>query len=159
MINFAPMDDIDRIMTVMQAAFDPFYSESWTRAQVENTMALGNCHYVLIAESGQEAGEGEQAVGFALTRSVVDEEELLLFAVSPQYRRRGLGAALLAMVKRNAHMRGITRIFLEMRDGNPAENLYRSNGFNPVGRRQKYYVTKNGTKIDAITFSLDLSSD
>ncbi|MDE1915183.1 MAG: ribosomal protein S18-alanine N-acetyltransferase [Sphingomonadales bacterium] len=152
------MDDIDRIMTVMQAAFDPFYSESWTRAQVENTLALGNCHYTLIAESGEAAADGEQAVGFALTRSVVDEEELLLFAVLPQHRRRGLGSALLAMVRRNAHMRGIKRIFLEMRHGNTAESLYRSNGFTPIGQRPKYYRAKDGTKIDAITFSLDIDA-
>ena len=44
-------------------------------------------------------------------------------------------------------------MFLEMRDGNPAESLYRINGFTPIGRRPKYYRTSQGDRIDAITFS------
>lgn len=150
------MDDVDRIMAVMEAAFDPLYGESWTRAQVDNTLALGNCHYRLIGEDGQAPAPGAAAAGFALSRAVADEEELLLFAVAPQWRRRGLGAALLQQVKQAARERGITRIFLEMRDGNPAEALYRHNGFDAIGRRPKYYRTLEGERIDAITFAFSI---
>jgi [ribosomal protein S18]-alanine N-acetyltransferase len=157
MVDFAPMDDIDRIMAVMQAAFDPLYGESWTRAQVDNTLVLGNCHYLLIGEDGAAPGPDAAAAGFALSRCVADEEELLLFAVSPAHRRRGLGTTLLSWVKQMAQTRGVTRMFLEMRDGNPAESLYRINGFLPVGRRPKYYRTSDGERIDAITFALDIN--
>jgi ribosomal-protein-alanine N-acetyltransferase len=90
MVNLAPMDDIDRIMAVMQAAFEPRYGEAWTRAQVDSTLVLGNCHYVLIDEQGHAPAPGVTAAGFALTRAILDEEELLLFAVA----RNGAGAAL-----------------------------------------------------------------
>jgi ribosomal-protein-alanine N-acetyltransferase len=44
-----------------------------------------------------------------------------------------------------------------MRDGNPAESLYRHHGFAPIGRRPKYYRTTDGERIDAITFSRDMN--
>jgi ribosomal-protein-alanine N-acetyltransferase len=157
MVNLAPMDDIDRIMAVMQTAFDPLYGESWTRAQVDNTLVLGNCHYTLIGADGQAPSPGVAAAGFALSRAVMDEEELLLFAIAPPWRRRGLGAMLLTQVANAARARGIVRMFLEMRDGNPAETLYRNHQFTPVGRRPKYYRTTAGERIDAITFARDMN--
>ena len=157
MVNLSPMDDVDRIMAVMQAAFDPLYGESWTRAQVDNTLVLGNCHHALIGEDGLPPAPGVPAAGFALSRSVADEEELLLLAVAPDYRRRGLATALLAQVTDAARLRGISRMFLEMRDGNPAETLYRNNGFSVIGRRPKYYRTSEGNRIDAITFALNMN--
>ena len=157
MVSLAPMDDLDRIMAVMQAAFEPRYGEGWTRAQVDNTLVLGNCHYNLIDTDGNAPAPGVAAAGFALSRATLDEEELLLFAVSPQWRRRGLGATLLNRLEKTARERGIIRIFLEMRDGNPAESLYRYHGFAPVGRRPKYYRTSDGERIDAITFARDMN--
>jgi ribosomal-protein-alanine N-acetyltransferase len=51
-----------------------------------------------------------------------------------------------------ARARAITRVYLEMRRGNPAYNLYRKLGFEPIGERRKYYRMANGERIDAITF-------
>ena len=156
MANLAPMDDVDRIMAVMQTAFDPLYGESWTRAQVDNTLVLNTCHHALIGHDGLPPPPGVPAAGFALSRAVADEEELLLLAIAPEHRRQGLGTALLAQVRDAARARGILRMFLEMRDGNPAETLYRINGFTAIGRRPKYYRTSEGNRIDAITFALDM---
>jgi ribosomal-protein-alanine N-acetyltransferase len=151
-----PQDDVDRIMAVMATAFDPNYNEAWTRAQVSGALLMGNCHYQLIAENGAPPDEGEPAAGFALLRSAVDEEELLLFAVDPRRRRQGLGAKLLEWVKQDAAARGIVRILLEMRQGNSAESLYRAQRFESVGIRRNYYRDRHGTCIDAITFSCTL---
>ena len=145
-------DDVDRIMAVMQTAFDPAYGEAWSRAQVEGALVMGNTRYVLIAPGGEAPGQGEEAAGFALLHSALDEEELLLFAIDPQWRRRGLGQRLLATALEEAKTSGKIRIFLEMRQGNSAENLYRAAGFTPIGLRPKYYRTKSGERIDAITF-------
>ena len=38
-MSFPPPDDIDRIMAIMAAAFDPHYGEAWTRRQVEEMVA------------------------------------------------------------------------------------------------------------------------
>src|ERR1700712_2401854 len=106
MANRAPVyqDDVDRIMAVMATAFDPNYNEAWTRAQVSGALLVGNCHYQLITTRG----------------TTPDEAELLLFAVDPAQRRQGLGAQLLVRVKDHARTRGITRLLLEMRQGNSA---------------------------------------
>ena len=152
----APVDDIDRIMAVMVSAFDPVHGEAWTRAQVEGALITGNCRYRLIGEQGTPPHEGEVAAGFALLRTVLDEEELLLFAIRPELRRRGLGAQLLEQVMSDARTGGIRRMLLEMRRGNTAENLYRFAGFEPIGIRRNYYRTSYGERVDAITFVVSL---
>jgi len=148
-----PCDDLDRIMAVMAASFDPMYGEAWTRRQVEDALLIGNCHYRLISATGGLPLPEEPAAGFWMSRTGFGEEELLLLAVSPQYRRRGLGHKLLVSLSSEASGRGAKRLLLEMRRGNDADSLYRSFGFVPIGERLNYYRTANGERIDAITFS------
>ena len=148
-------DDVDRIMAVMEAAFDPAYGEAWTRRQVADALLVPGTHYLLIAADMSEPLEDSPSVGFALTRGVLDEEELLLIAVLPELRGRGVGGTLLRRVIAEARARGASRLFLEMREGNPAESLYRRHGFTPVGRRRNYYRRGNGGALDAITFRLE----
>ena len=147
-------DDLDRIMAVMATAFDPAFGEAWTRRQVSEALVLPNTHYLLIGPHGASPPEGEPAAGFVLSRGAADEEELLLIAVDPARRRRGVGGALLRAFVEQARGRGADRLFLEMRDGNPAEALYLRHGFARVGRRRAYYRRGNGLPLDAITFAL-----
>ena len=149
-------DDIDRIMAVMDAAFDPGFGEAWSRRQVLDALALPNCHYLLGEGDGRSGSDSRAATGFSLSRRVADEEELLLIAVRPDCRNRGIGAGLLHRVIENARGDGVHRLFLEMRDGNPAESLYRRHGFVAVGRRKAYYRHGTGIPRDAITFALDM---
>ncbi len=149
-------DHIDQIMALMAASFDPEFNEAWTRRQIDDALVIGNCHYLLANAQGEEPGPGDQMAGFSLSRFSYDEEELLLFAVSPQFRRRGIGAQLLRRFADDARIRGAQRILLEMRRGNSAEFLYRGFGFAPIGLRPMYYRTRSGARIDAITFARDL---
>jgi ribosomal-protein-alanine N-acetyltransferase len=146
-------DDLDRIMAVMEAAFDPAYGEAWTRQQVEDALVLPNTHYLLAGPDGRVPGEGAEAAGFVLSRGAADEEELLLIAVDPRHRGRGIGTALLEQFVAEAGARGAARLFLEMREGNPAESLYQRHGFASVGRRRAYYRRGTGAPLDAITFA------
>lgn len=150
------IDDVDRIMAVMATAFDTEYGEAWTRRQVEGALLMGNCHVILVDRFGNAPYDSEPAAGFAFSRSTMDEEELLLFAVDPKFQNRGLGARMLALLFENTRHRGACCIHLEMRQGNPAENLYRRYGFVPVGKRPNYYRTSSGQRVDAITFRCDL---
>lgn len=144
-----PVDDLDRIMAVMTAAFDPAFGEAWSRRQVEDALLIGNCHYALVAA-------GADCAGFYLSRFGFDEEELLLLAVMPEQRGRGYGAQLLERFLDDARARGATRALLEMRDGNPAEQLYRRRRFVQVGARPNYYRGPNGVPFDALTFACQL---
>ena len=151
-------DDLDRIMAVMEAAFDPSFGESWSRRQVEDALALPGTHYRLAAADGRAPAADEPTIGFALSRGAADEEELLLIAVDPAHRGCGLGDSLLAGFIADARARGAHRLFLEMREGNPAESLYRRHGFTRVGRRRHYYRRGSSAPLDAITFALQHES-
>ena len=147
---------IDRIMAVMEAAFDPAYGEAWNRRQVSDALTMPNTHALVVDADGAVIPDGPAtaaAAGFVLSRHVLDEAELLLIAVTPGARRRGVGSALIDHLFGAARHRGITRIFLEMRRHNPAIELYRRFGFEPIGERRNYYRMANGERIDAITFA------
>lgn len=144
-----PADHLDLIMAVMGTAFDPKFGEAWSRRQVEDALVLGNCHYGLTMA-------GADCAGFYLARNGFSEVELLLLAVGPLHRRRGYGRQLLKDLAAFARDRNAERLLLEMRDGNPAEYLYRQFGFEAIGARKNYYQLGDGSRGDAITFAKKL---
>ncbi len=150
------MNDVDRLMDVMEASFDPHYREAWTRRQVEDSLALPSTYMLLIGEDGGPPTEGIDAAGFVLARQAVDEIELLLIAVRPDLRGKGLGRALLHHFFESARRREAVKVFLEMRANNPAEKLYRAEGFTQIGLRKDYYRTITGHALDALTFGRDV---
>ncbi len=148
-------DALDAVMAVMDASFDPHWREAWTRAQVADSLAMPST-FLLLADSEGRAVSSGPAAGFVLSRQALDEEELLLIAVRPEERGRGLGQRILENYGERAKQRGVRRIFLEMRANNPAHALYNRCGFAPIGTRPRYYLAANGQAIDAITFARDL---
>lgn len=146
--------DVDAVMRIMDTAFDPAFGEAWNRAQLIGILALGDVWLDLATPEGTEAPEG-----FALARRTLDEAELLLLAVRPDARRRGIGEALVEAVAGEALAKGALRLLLEMRDGNPALSLYRRTGFSQIGRRRDYYRGKDRSLHDALTLARPLSRD
>jgi len=145
-------DPLDQIMLVMEEAFDPAFGEAWTRRQISDALSRPKTFYLL----GYAADPAAEAHGFTLSRQVVDEEELLLIAVRPDWRGQRVGWNLLEELHEAAKSRGTTRLFLEMRDGNPAQHFYEKFGFRLIGRRRAYYRMAAHGPIDALTFALDL---
>ncbi|MBA2935065.1 ribosomal protein S18-alanine N-acetyltransferase [Sphingomonas sp. CGMCC 1.13654] len=141
--------DLDEVMATMQIAFDPAFGEAWTRSQCSGILGLNGVWLLLARQDGR-------AAGFALSRVVLDEAELLLLAVQPAQRRFGIGRALLAAVAEEARFRGAARLHLEMREGNPAAYLYEAAGFAEIGRRKRYYRGRDGSSFDAITLACRL---
>lgn len=142
--------DVVAIMPVMESAFDADFGEAWTAAQCLATLAMPGSRLLY-------ARDQENVLGFALSRSVGDEEELLLIAVDRAARRRGVAQMLIETMIDRARKSGRAVVFLEVRDGNPAFSFYRKTGFAPVGRRSGYYRKQDGTRHDAITMSLLLN--
>ncbi|WP_066554479.1 GNAT family N-acetyltransferase [Croceicoccus bisphenolivorans] len=143
------------MMDVMLAAFDPIYGEAWNEQQLLSALMIPGTRYAIIDASGV-IGPPTAAVetaGFYLTRQICDEEELLLIAVAPEYRRIGLASRLLRHLFSAATDRGTTRLFLEMRDDNPARHFYDSFGFHQVGLRKAYYRGADGNLRNALTLS------
>ncbi|MEG3178298.1 GNAT family N-acetyltransferase [Sphingomonas sp. RB3P16] len=142
--------DLPLVDRVMQAAFDTRFGEAWTHNQVLGLMAMPGVWLTIAALGGECAG-------FALSRCVLDEAELLLLATAPSFRRRGVAAALLRAVIADAVTQSAKSLHLEVRQGNEAIKLYQSEGFIKVGHRRDYYHGPAGQTFDALTYRRDLS--
>ena len=71
---------------------------------------------------------------------VLDEGEVANLAVAPGLRRRGVGSTLLDAAIRESQSRGVSNLYLEVRESNQsARRLYASRGFDEVSRRKAYY--------------------
>jgi ribosomal-protein-alanine N-acetyltransferase len=79
-------------------------------------------------------------LGFLAGWIVEDELHVNNLASSPEYRRRGIGRALMEGAIDEARLRGAMFVLLEVRASNHiAQLLYRRLGFNIVGHRRDYY--------------------
>jgi ribosomal-protein-alanine N-acetyltransferase len=136
--------DLDEVMRIMGEAFQPCFGEGWTRSQCAGILPMQGVRLVIAEDDGR-------AAGFSLARIVADEAELLLIAVDPAQQRRGVGKAMVDEFITAARLDGAHRLHLEMRDGNPAIELYRAAGFGPAGRRRNYYRGPSGEHYDAVT--------
>ena len=86
------------------------------------------------------AGGGEGIHGFLVMRTAADESEILNLAVEPERRRQGIASALLAAAIEACRAAGAKSVYLEVRESNAvAIAFYRSSGFEPTGRRARYY--------------------
>lgn len=138
--------DAEAVDRVMAAAFDPRFGEAWTRAQCIGILAMPGVWLTLARIEGV-------VVGFALTRAIMDEAELLLIAVDPAHRGGGVGGALLRSTIAGCEDRGVKRLHLEVRANNPAVALYTGHGFAREGVRRNYYRSHTGEAFDAHTYA------
>lgn len=140
----ARVGDLAAVMRVMDAAFEPAYGEAWSGAQLLTLFALPSARVCL-------AWDGDRACGFSAARIAGPESELLLLAVDPLFRGRGIGALLMDDWRAWATGQGAEDYFLEMRADNDAIHLYERVGFSECGRRPAYYRGNDGVVRDAIT--------
>lgn len=141
--------DIASIMPIMDAAFDPQFGEAWTAAQCLSLLATPGTSLLL-------ARADNSIVGFALTRWIIDEEELLMIGVNPKMQRSGIATDLITHLIRRAKAFKRERIFLEVRANNSALQFYKLMGFQACGTRKNYYKGANGSRFDATTMNLNL---
>jgi ribosomal-protein-alanine N-acetyltransferase len=140
------LEDLDSVMLVMRDSFDPAFGEAWTAPQCAGLLPMPGVWLSL-------AREGEQVIGFSLSRAVLAEAELLLLAVARPHQGKGVGAMLMERFATISQRKGAEQLHLEVRDGNPALALYQRSGFVEVGRRRNYYGGNDGRLFDALTLS------
>lgn len=143
--------DLPAVMTIMSTAFEPQFGEAWTRSQCAGILPMTGVSLMLA-----QTHDGSPPVGFSLFRTIAGEAELLLLAVAPDRQRQGVGRLLLDQFVDCARTSGASRVHLEVRDGNPAVQIYTLAGFKLAGRRLNYYRGSDGSQFDALTLAREL---
>jgi [ribosomal protein S18]-alanine N-acetyltransferase len=132
------------------------FAAGWDRSDIEQMLFEGHTADVLVSR----APIGDVVTGFAISRVVLDEAELLTIALDEEVRGRGLSTGLLTRHAERLRRAGAARIFLEVAAGNdPALALYRKAGFIEIGRRKGYYPGTDGMKSprrDALAMCWDI---
>ena len=128
-IRSASRADLARIVQIEKAS----YATPWS---AETFMSLFERRGVTFLVAENEA----DVVGYAVSWAVADEAELGNLAVSPDFRRQGVGAALLDRMIDELARAGVRSLFLEVRWSNTAAfRLYGSRGFRQIALRKRYY--------------------
>lgn len=153
----------EEIAQLAEIEAQSFASAAWSPATLLQSIDNPRHDVVgLYMIEGIPEGVPEHArelVGFAVFAHLFEEAELLRIAVSSQYRNKGIGRSLLQQQLAKMPVKGIEKVFLEVRESNlAAQHLYRHCGFRLDGRRKNYYpaLTSEHTKEDALLFSAEL---
>jgi len=105
----------------------------WPQASVKDVLGWKGSLGIVSEATGSVSG-------FLIGRQVGDEAEVLNLAVAPENRRRGDGGALLRAAVVDFRKRGVSRVFLEVRESNAAGiAFYQKHSFFQAGRREGYY--------------------
>ncbi len=128
--------------------WDAYHTELQTQARI-----------MLVARVGwneAELADGRRIAGYVVARLVGDGLHISNVAVRREYRRCGIGSALLNAALAQGCRRGSVRALLEVRAGNlAAQRLYWSCGFRVAGRRRDYY---SAPQEDALIMSAALKA-
>lgn len=94
--------------------------------------------------------------GFIVTRTQIDQSEILTIVIDADHRGQGLGTKLLIEGERVVRARGAEIMFLDVAADNPsAQALYRKAGYQRCGTRKAYYRREKG-RVDALLFQKHL---
>jgi ribosomal-protein-alanine N-acetyltransferase len=95
--------------------------------------------------------------GFALTRTLAGETELLTLAVAPKHQRCGIARKLLNQWLSDSFEHADTAFLDVAADNAGALALYDSLSFQRSGLRKAYYTRKNGSSVDAVLMTRSLT--
>ena len=109
------------------------FSDPWSLTAVENQLKSESCIFIITEEN-------DVPCGYALGSIICGEAELYRIAVSPCFRKKGMGERLLSDFIGQCRKREGEKIFLEVRSRNiPAISLYKKAGFEEIFVRKRYY--------------------
>ena len=131
MISIKRMNEshVQQIAALEKICFSQPWSENSIASELKNPLSVW-----LVAEAN-----GALA-GYIGSQSVLGESDVMNVAVSPDYRRQGIGGALVLALVEELKKLGNHCLSLEVRLSNlPARTLYEKLGFLEVGRRPNYY--------------------
>lgn len=148
--------DLEILAALHTACFAAAWDQPWTANSFAEILAMPGASALMLI--GKLHGQDDEPLGFTVTRSVLDETEIILLAVRPDCRGRGLGQRLTGHLVAQARAGHQQAIFLEHATPNiAAARLYRAAGFKQIGLRRNYYRNRNNDAVDAVVMRLDLT--
>ncbi len=143
-IRSATPADVPALVAIERRAF----SDPWTDVSFREALT-SPWTFGLAAETGRGVA------GYLVGREVAGTGEVLNLAVAPEFRRRGIGGALLDAGLAAFRRRRVDEVFLEVRESNrSAQALYLGCGFRAVGQRAAYY---RNPREDALVLRLEMT--
>ena len=140
--------DVPAVLSIDREAFET----PWTAEGFLECLAGGSRCRVAFA------GKPDDVAGYCITHQALDEAEVYTIAVRRDYRRQGVGRALLREALEAARLNAARVIFLEVRITNAsARALYESEAFQQVGLRRGYYKKADGSREDAVLMARELA--
>lgn len=134
--------DVPSVAALEKLCFSDPWSVSSIASELDNPLSL----WLVWEEDGT-------AAAYLGVQRVPPQADVMNVAVSPALRRRGIARALFAELERR--LPEIDELFLEVRASNSgAIALYRTLGFEQVGRRPNYYLDP---REDALILRKELS--
>ncbi len=110
-----------------------FPHEHWKKEDLAASLTEENRRFYVCLAKGQVVGCGG-------VQTVEEQGDILTVGIDPDFRRQGLGEALLTALIKEFEEMGGKQLFLEVRAGNtPARTLYEKCGFLEISRRKGYY--------------------
>lgn len=124
--------DIPAVLVIEGLSFSNPWSDATFRGEVQNKGI--SFPVVIVHEPDQKV------VGYIIYWQIRDEVQITNLAVHPDFRGRGIGETVLAVILKEVGGKGATFVTLEVRSSNtPAVSLYRKLGFKILGTRKGYY--------------------
>jgi ribosomal-protein-alanine N-acetyltransferase len=112
---------------------DLFGRGAWSVEAFWGELAQPNRRFLVAVGGGRVVGYGGIVVAGA-------DADVQTIGVARDQQGRGTGRALLRALRAEAVSAGATHLLLEVRaDNDPAQHLYRSEGFEQIARRARYY--------------------
>ena len=155
-IRAMTLDDLEQVCLIDQLSF----SLPWPTTSFRYEVADNQFSTCWVVEDGQEMdGESKHlVVGMAVVWLLVDEAHIATIAVHPEFRGRGIGKRLLAVILEDCWERGMLTATLEVRASNAtAQAMYRNFAFEVKGIRRRYY--KDNQEDALIMTAFGLSSE
>jgi ribosomal-protein-alanine N-acetyltransferase len=132
-IRLAQASDVAAIARMSRDQIERGLGWGWTEARVLRSLQDSSSNVAVVRQGGV-------LLGFGIMRYADRTAHLLLLAVHPMRRRRGLASALLAWLEAVARTAAIENIRLEARaDSTAARAFYHSQGYTETGRYAGYY--------------------
>lgn len=120
---------VPQVAQLEKLCFSDPWSENSVASELENPLSIW-----LVAE------ENGAVAGYVGSQTVLDETDMMNIAVHPDYRRKGIAAALIEALIDGLKQKGSRSLTLEVRASNKnARSLYEKLGFCQAGIRKNYY--------------------